>query len=108
MIRIKTISFLKNHPFWINTVWKILGFLLKIWSFFIPIQEKTMIFASFGGRRFDDSPKAIYDEICSRPQFDDWRLIWAFVEPKNFTLKRGEKVKIDTISFFKALLCSHV
>jgi len=67
-----------------------------------------MIFCSFGGRKFDDSPKAIYNEVCSRPEFDEWRLIWAFVDPDKFDIPRGEKIKVDTLAFFKALLYSKV
>lgn len=67
-----------------------------------------MLFASYGGRKFDDSPKAIYDEICKRKEFKDWNLIWAFVNPEQFDVPRGNKVKIDTLAFFKLLLTSHV
>lgn len=71
-------------------------------------QQKTILFCSFGGRNFNDSPKAVYDEICSREEFEDWRLVWAFVEPDKFTIPRGDKVKIDTFSFFKTLITSKV
>ena len=71
-------------------------------------QQKTILFCSFGGRSFNDSPRAIYNEICRREEFNDWRLVWAFVEPNKFTIPRGEKVKVDTISFFKALITSKV
>lgn len=81
---------------------------LYIWGLFVPLRKETMIFCSFGGRKFDDSPKAIYDEVCSRKEFDNWNLIWAFVEPEKFDLPRGEKIKIDTIQFFHALLYSRV
>lgn len=52
--------------------------------------------------------KAIYEEVCSRKEFDDWNLIWVFTEPEKFELHRGKKVKIDTIRFFHALLYSKV
>lgn len=74
----------------------------------MPLHKKTMMFCSFGGRKYDDSPKAIYDEVCKREEFRDWRLIWAFVQPENYEIPRGEKIKIDTLSFFHALLYSRV
>ena len=107
-MRQKVILFLKKHPYWLNRVWKFARFILRIWGFFIPVQQKTMLFCSYGGRKFDDSPRAIYEEICKSSQFNDWRLIWVFVEPEKFQIIRGEKVKIDTIHFFKALLYSRV
>lgn len=107
-MRIKIIRFLKSHPKCVTFFWNLARLGLLIWGFFVPLQKKTMIFCSFGGRKFDDSPKAIYDEICRRSEFDDWKLIWAFVEPDSFSIPRGEKIKIDTIAFFRALLYSRV
>ncbi|MGM9554467.1 MAG: CDP-glycerol glycerophosphotransferase family protein [Faecousia sp.] len=77
-------------------------------TYLFPIRKKTMLFSSFGGRNFDDSPRAIYDEICNRREFDDWKLIWAFVEPERFTLPRGEKIKIDSFHFFRTLFTARV
>lgn len=107
-MRLKLINFLKLHPAITKLFWNCFRVFLEVWGLFVPIQEKTMLFFSFGGRKFDDSPKAIYDEICTRKEFADWRLIWVFVNPDEFDIPRGEKVKIDTKAFFKALLYSHV
>lgn len=107
-MRLRLINFLKTHPFFVNLAWETARLLLRFWGLFVPIRPKTMLFASFGGRNIDDSPKAIYDEICKRPEFTDWTLIWALVEPDKFELPRGDKVKIDTFAFFHALLFSRV
>lgn len=107
-MRLRLINFLKMHPFWVTLAWSCARLALTVWGWFVPIREKTMMFASFGGRKYDDSPKAIYDEICLRPEFADWTLIWAFVEPEKFDLPRGEKVRVDTPAFFHALLYSRV
>ena len=66
------------------------------------------MFSSFGGRGFNDSPRAIYDEMCRRSFFDGFELIWAFDDPKKFDLPRGKAVKIDTPAFFRALLYSRI
>lgn len=107
-MRERLINYLKKHPVILDLFWKTLSLLLKLWSIFLPLDDKCIIFTSFGGRKFDDSPRAIYEEICSRPEFDDWKIIWAFVQPDQFQLIRGETVKIDTLSFFKALLTSKI
>lgn len=107
-MRTKIISFLKRHPTAVNLFWTVARMALSLWGLFVPVQPKTMLFASFGGRKFDDSPKAIYDEICRRPGFSDWKLVWAFVDPEQFQPPRGEKVRMDTPAFFHALLSSRV
>ena len=107
-MRIRVINYLKLHPFVVNMCYSILRSILSILGLFLPLHKKTIIFASFGGRKFDDSPKALYDEICRRKEFDDWNFVWAFVNPNEFVINRGEKVKIDTLPFFIALLTSRV
>ncbi len=107
-MREKLIQYLKTHTSLVRKVWKLSRVVMQVLGWFIPVHPKTMIFCSFGGRKFDDSPKAIYEEICLREEFDDWRLIWAFVDPEKYEIPRGGKIKIDTFSFFKALLLSKV
>lgn len=107
-MRDRILNFLRVHPLVLNTFWKLMGKWLSLLALFIPVKDKTMLFSSFGGRKFDDSPKAIYEEICKRKEFDDWDIIWAFVEPDKYTIRRGRKVKIDTFSFFYLLLYSKV
>lgn len=102
------ISFLKNHPRLANSMWGGMRFFLKVLDSLVFVDKKSIIFSSLGGRKFDDSPRALYDKICSMEEFRDWKLIWAFVEPDRFNVPRGEKVQIDTFSFFKALLFSRV
>lgn len=108
ILRKRVIAFLKAHPLCVRLFWKTAWLLLNVWGFFVPVRKKTMIFCSFGGRKFDDSPKAIYDEICRREEFQDWRLIWAFVQPDDFEVPRGDKIRVDTLTFFHALLYSRV
>lgn len=106
-MRERLISFLKSHPRLVSFVWSAARCFLQLCSLFLPV-KKTILFSAFGGRRFDDSPKALYDEICRRKEFDDWQLVWAFVEPEKFQLPRGTKVKIDTPRFFYTLLTSRI
>ena len=102
------IQFFKLHTTLVRLVWRFLQLLLRICGCFVSVQPKTMLFCSFGGRKFDDSPRAIYDEVCRRAEFNDWRLIWAFADINKYKIPRGEIIKIDSIAFFKALLYSSV
>ncbi len=106
-MRLRLINFLKRHASLLIVGRAVTRFFLRI-TYLFPIQKKTMLFSSFGGRNFDDSPRAIYEEICRRKEFEGWRLIWAFTEPERFSLPRGETVKIDTPHFFRLLFTSRV
>ncbi len=107
-MRLALINFLKVHPYLLRVFWSIISYSMALLKKIVNIKEKQMLFVSYGGRKFDDSPKAIYDEICRRKEFFDWKLIWAFVEPNQFSISRGRKIKIDTLAFLKALMTSHV
>ncbi len=105
-MRNKIVVFLKMHPEILQFGWSMARHVLNFFAKFTKIRSKTMIFASFGGRKFDDSPKAIYEEVCRREEFDDWELIWAFVEPDKYEIPRGRKIRIDTWKFFSTLIQS--
>lgn len=107
-IRERIIVYLKTHPKILSVAWCVSKMMMRMLSYITPRKDKTMLFCSFGGRKFDDSPKAIYEEVCSRKEFIDWDLIWVFINPDEFDIPRGHKIKIDTISFFYALLTSRV
>lgn len=106
-MRERLIAFFKTHPRLIRDIWavarSVLGLFVRITN-----QNNKILFCSFGGRCFNDSPKAIYEEICSRDEFHGWRLVWAFIEPEKFNIPIGEKVKVDTFAFFKALITSKI
>lgn len=84
------------------------SFVLRLIRIFVKSDEYLIVFNSFGGRRFDDSPKNIYDALLVDKRFDSYRLIWAFISPDEFSIPRGIKVKIDTLKYFVYLLKARV
>lgn len=77
---------------------------LSLLKLFVKPQNDIIVFVSFGGRKYDDSPRCIYEQMLSDSRFDHYRLIWAFIEPDKHTIARGEKIKIDTFKYYKILL----
>lgn len=107
-MRNRILNFLRVHPLILNIFWKLAHVFFLVVGMFVPIKEKTILITSFAGRKYDDSPKALYEEILKRPEFKDWEIIWAFVEPDKFNISKGKKITIDTWAFFMALLYSRV
>lgn len=81
---------------------------ISIIKVFIKPQDNLVLFVSFGGRRYDDSPKAIYNGLIKDSRFDEYELVWAFLSPEKYTLPRGQKIRIDTYTYFKFLLKARV
>ncbi len=57
-----------------------------------PIDEKMVLFESFLGRQYSDSPKAIYQCMQQMPEFADFTFIWVF---RKKVLKRNRSSFTD-------------
>ena len=106
-MRKKLIGFLKCHPKILNFCYGVMGFMMKIFGVFVR-KRKKIVFTSYGGRKFDDSPYVLYKELCNRHEFDDFDMVWAFVDPDKVDIPRGRKIKIDTPRFFYELLSARI
>lgn len=73
-----------------------------------PTEPKTIIFESFMGRSYSDSPKAIYQHMLRDSCFANYRFIWAFKEDKlkqlrehpNPDFARAELVQTGTQGYY--------
>ena len=50
----------------------------------IKTDPKVILFSTFDGRSYGDSPKAIYEYMLTDSRFDDYTFIWAFRNPKEY------------------------
>lgn len=83
----------------------ILGTLaLKIVSIFIKTDNNLILFTSFGGRKYDDSPKVLYEEMLKDERFKKYKLVWGFQNPNVHDIPKGIKIQTDTISYFLTAL----
>lgn len=81
---------------------------LKIF-WIIPIKKKEILFASFDGAQYSDSPKYIYEYLSENYPNLRLRYIWAFNNPQDFNdIKGVEKVKTGTFKFLFKELTSKV
>ena len=80
----------------------IMSFVFKVCGTFLKTDDKLVLFVSFMGKNFNDSPKVLYDYMQSHPEYKGYRCVWAFEHPENFS--ELETVKIDTPAYFKMAL----
>lgn len=79
-------------------------FFLNLLKKFIRTEENLILFVSFGGKKFDDSPRAIYEGMLKDKRFEKYDLVWAFQTPENFSIPRGRIIKVDTFNYFVTAL----
>lgn len=102
------INVVKQNKLLYNAYYYVGNALVRLLKFFLHADPKLIVFNSFGGRRYDDSPKAIYLSMLDDQRFADYRFVWAFVEPDKYSIPRGETIKVDTFSYYKTVLKARV
>ena len=79
---------------------------MNVIKLFIKTDNKLILFNSFAGRKFGDSPKAIYEIMKSDPRFKDYKIVWAFHRPEDYLVPN--KIKTDGLEYFKTALAARV
>lgn len=63
----------------------------------IPVNEKMVLFESFMGRKYADSPKAIYEYMLENPEYKDYEFVWFFKDrcmDEYLFLEKNERTKL--------------
>ena len=73
-----------------------------------PTEPQTIVFESFMGRSYSDSPKAVYEWILNDKRFSNYHFIWALRESRlsdnqlYSALTRAEIVQTGTPEYYRA------
>lgn len=82
----------------------IFNFVFSIIRLFIKVDEDIILFNSFGGKKYDDSPRAIYEYMMTQEKYKKYKIYWAFHNPDKFRIEGAEKIKSDTFQYFMIAL----
>ena len=102
----RLVNFLKYNKVAYKVYYYIMSFCMNALKVFIRSDDKLILFNSFAGRKFDDSPKAIYEVMKVDPRFKDYKLVWAFHQPEKYDVP--EKIKTDGFRYFITALSARV
>lgn len=76
---------------------KVVSTILKLFWLF-PVKRKRVLFLSYGGKQFSDSPKAVYEDLYSKS--NELELVWGFRNPQNLKgIQNLRFVKIPSFTF---------
>lgn len=114
MLKSKILAFAKRYHFLLSTLRKLnIAFnRLRYLPHFIfdKTRERTVFFEAYMGRQYSCSPKAVYEEMLKDPFFDDFKFVWAFKEPEEFSYlkenKNTEIIKSSGGDYFRHLASS--
>lgn len=100
----KKIAFILMHNRFLYAIYYyIMTFLIHILKLFVRSDPKLILFVSYSGAYFNDSPRAVYEKMLEDPRFRDYKLVWAFQNPKKFP-SVSNRIKIDSFTYFKTAL----
>jgi CDP-glycerol glycerophosphotransferase len=77
--------------------------MMRCWGLFVKTDDKMVLFSALG-RRYNDSPKAIYEYMLQQPRFKGYRLVWALEDLNTDIPGHPIKVKADSMQYFRASL----
>lgn len=104
----KLVNFLKYNKVAYAVYYRVMSFCMNVLKLFIKTDDKLILFNSFAGRKYDDSPKAIFEAMKADPRFKGYRLVWAFYQPEKYQVDGAEKIKTDGLQYFRTALAAHV
>lgn len=99
---------IKHVPFIQWLYQKVMSLCFRIMGMFIPVDNHLVLLSSYGGDQYSDSPKVLFEAMKSDPHFSNFQYVWAFGDPAKFDVPGADKVKIDTLPYFKTALRAKV
>lgn len=100
---------LKQYHFLSSIVIKLMMIFYFILDHIFYKKKKQILFVSFTGRQYSDSPKAIYLAMKNDTRFEDYELKWAFLKPEQFPeIDSQYKVAMNSLQYYLALFQSCV
>ncbi|MDR3069539.1 MAG: CDP-glycerol glycerophosphotransferase family protein [Propionibacteriaceae bacterium] len=103
-MKIKLASFLKRNQLIYDIYFYVFSALLAIVRLFVRTDDRLILFISFGGKKYDDSPRALFEYMKADRHFADYRFVWAFHDVDAHEVPGAKKIKVDTPGYFLTAL----
>lgn len=104
----RLINFIKYNKKIYKIYFYVLGIAINILKLFVKPDDRLILFNSFAGRKYDDSPKVIFEHMRDDVRFKDYRFVWAFHNPEKYEVVGAEKIKTDNLKYFITALKARV
>lgn len=92
-------AFVKSNKLIYALYFHIGSALLRFIGLFVKTDPNLILFISYGGQKYDDSPRAVYEYLLKHPVSPYHKYVWAFIEPDKFP-QVEQKLKVDTLNYY--------
>lgn len=98
-------DYMLKHNYFINRTFTLTtSAALKAMGMFLPIDNKLVVFSAHS-RKYNDSPRALYEYMISNPEYQNYRFVWGLEDLEYVELPGPAiKVKADTLEYFRYCL----
>lgn len=102
----KAAKLLKHNKFLFFLYRNIFSFIFRFIGIFVRTDNKLVLFVSYGGDSFNDSPKVLFDSMKTDPYFADYTFVWGLCERTK--IEGASVVKMDSMKYFITALKARV
>lgn len=92
-------AFVKQNKVIYNLYFHVGSLFLHFLGLFVKTDPYLVLFISYGGQKYDDSPRVVYEYLLKHPVSSRHKYVWAFIEPDKFP-QVEQKVKVDTLGYY--------
>ena len=107
-MRERLVYILKHYKIIQYSYRKLLSLFFRFVGLFVKVDNKLVLINSWAGKKYNDSPKVLFETMRDDPRFKGLRYIWAFEKPEKFELQGAETIKIDSWKYFITALKAKV
>lgn len=107
-IKKKLLNFGKRHHWFIKLIRLVRKFVKRIYYYYYFISKKgdnkVIVFESFMGRSYSDSPKYIYEYMKSNKKYKEYKFVWFFKNPSTYFYLKDDRttiVKYNSKMYYK-------
>lgn len=104
----RIMNFVKSNRWVYNIYYGFFSMIVRMIALFVKSDNSLILFTCYGGRSCGDSPRAIYEKMITDGRFSDCKIVWAFRNPNEIDIPIGDKIKIDTLKYFRTALRARV
>lgn len=108
MASLSLINKVKGSPILYSLYYRIGSFLINTIKIFLKSDENLILFVSYGGKKYDDTPKDVFEAMINDPRFDKYEKVWAFRAPEKYSMDACRIIKIDSWDYYKTALRARV
>lgn len=96
-------TFVKRNS-WVYTLYfYVVSALIRFYKLFLSADNNLILFVCYGGRRYSDSTKVIYEAMLNDERFKDYKIVWAFTQPEKYQFIPN-RININSLKYITTAL----